>query len=96
MGFLVTPIVFLYPTTKRFFPYPQAVLGSCFNTGVFFGFGVSAIAAASQLNFMSVLPFYVGGVAWTVFYDTVYAFPDRDFDRKLKLRSCALEFESNP
>ena len=38
----------------------------------------------------------MGGVLWTVFYDTIYAFPDREFDRKLGLRSCALEFEKNP
>ena len=38
LGFAVTPLVFIYPTTKRFFPYPQAVLGATFNFGVFIGY----------------------------------------------------------
>ena len=44
LGLLATPLVFIYPTTKRFFPYPQLVLGITFNTGV-----AIAYAAVSQV-----------------------------------------------
>ena len=29
-------------------------------------------------------------------YDTIYAFQDREFDKKLGLRSTAIEFENRP
>ncbi len=38
LGLIVTPLVFIYPTTKRYFKYPQLVLGATFNFGVFIGY----------------------------------------------------------
>lgn len=73
MGLMVTPLVFIYPTTKRFFAYPQLVLGLTFNTGVFIGF----CALQEAVNYSVCLPFYLGGVLWTIFYDSIYAFQDR-------------------
>jgi 4-hydroxybenzoate polyprenyltransferase len=72
LGLMVTPIVFLYPTTKRFFKYPQFVLGTTFNSGVMIGYAASATNAA--VNWQVCLPFYIGGIAWTIVYDTIYAF----------------------
>ena len=43
-----------------------------------------------------LLPFYFGGVLWTIVYDTIYAFQDREFDKGLGLRSTAIEIENNP
>ena len=37
LGALVTPLVFLYPRTKRYFRYPQVVLGLNFSAGVLIG-----------------------------------------------------------
>jgi 4-hydroxybenzoate polyprenyltransferase len=71
-GLMVTPIVFLYPTTKRYFKVPQFVLGLTFNSGVFIGY--AAVASTMAANMSVCLPFYLGGVAWTIVYDTIYAF----------------------
>jgi len=71
MGLLVTPIVFLYPTTKRFFRYPQLVLGITFNSGVMIGY---AAASSAAVNWPVCLPFYIGGILWTIIYDSIYAF----------------------
>jgi 4-hydroxybenzoate polyprenyl transferase len=71
-GLYVTPIVFLYPTTKRYFKVPQFVLGLTFNSGVFIGY--SAVAASLAADMSICLPFYIGGIAWTIIYDTIYAF----------------------
>jgi len=72
LGFMVTPLVFIYPTTKRFFPYPQLVLGTTFNVGVFIGY--AALSASSTVAWAAVTPFYLGGFLWTIVYDTSYAF----------------------
>lgn len=36
-SFGIVPIAFLYPLAKRYFPYPQLVLGTAFNWGVIVG-----------------------------------------------------------
>lgn len=72
LGLMVTPLVFIYPLTKRFFPYPQLVLGITFNAGVFIGY--AALAPSATVAWASCLPFYLGGVLWTIVYDTIYAF----------------------
>ena len=92
LGFMVTPLVFLYPTTKRYFPYPQVVLGLTFNFGVFIGYA----ALAPTVAWNACIPFYLGGVLWTVVYDSIYAFQDREFDKRLGLRSTAIEMERRP
>ena len=71
-GLMVTPVVFLYPTTKRYFQVPQFVLGLTFNSGVFIGY--AAVAATHAANMSICMPFYLGGVLWTIVYDTIYAF----------------------
>ena len=42
LGLMVTPLVFIYPTTKRYFKYPQLVLGLTFNFGVMIGYAAVA------------------------------------------------------
>ena len=42
------------------------------------------------------MPFYIGGILWTIVYDSIYAFQDRAFDKKLGLRSTAIEMEHDP
>ena len=70
LGLMVTPLVFLYPTTKRYFRFPQAVLGITFNSGVFIGYA----ALAQPVAWSICVPFYLGGAIWTIVYDTIYAF----------------------
>ena len=91
---MVTPVVFLYPKTKRFFKVHQFVLGLTFNSGVFIGY--AAVSAALAADMSICLPFYAGGVLWTIVYDTIYAFQDREFDKRLGLKSAAITFEQHP
>jgi 4-hydroxybenzoate polyprenyltransferase len=88
LGFIVTPLVFIYPTTKRFFRYPQLVLGATFNFGVYIGY--AALSAGNVVAWQAVTPFYIGGILWTIVYDSIYAFQDREFDKKLGLNSTAI------
>jgi 4-hydroxybenzoate polyprenyltransferase len=94
LGFAVTPLVFFYPWTKRFFAFPQLVLGATFNFGVMIGYAAAAIN--TTVNWQVCLPFYAGGILWTMVYDTIYAFQDRDFDKRLGLRSSAIQMEERP
>jgi len=91
---MVTPLVFIYPTTKRYFRYPQLVLGTTFNFGIMIGYAASA--PAHLVNWQICAPFYVGGILWTIIYDTIYAFQDRAFDKRLNLNSTAIVMEDKP
>ena len=41
LGLYITPVVFLYPLTKRFFKIPQLVLGIAFNSGLLIGYAAA-------------------------------------------------------
>jgi 4-hydroxybenzoate polyprenyltransferase len=82
------PLVVAYPLMKRFFDYPQLVLGVCFNWGAFMGWA----AVHGGMDYNVVLPLYASGVAWTIGYDTLYAHQDKEDDAKLGLKSTAITF----
>jgi 4-hydroxybenzoate polyprenyltransferase len=84
---LIFPFAMAYPLAKRYTFYPQVVLGFCFNIGVVIGFTQMAAGGASLLP---VLPFYLGGVLWTLIYDTTYGLQDAKDDHRLGLKSTAL------
>jgi 4-hydroxybenzoate polyprenyltransferase len=87
LGLGVIPIVALYPFVKRVSHWPQAVLGLAFNWGALMGW-------AAVLARLGPAPFvlYVGAIAWTVGYDTIYAHQDREDDELIGLKSTALRF----
>mmetsp|Transcript_101518 Transcript_101518/g.206096 ORF Transcript_101518/g.206096 Transcript_101518/m.206096 type:complete len:422 (+) Transcript_101518:156-1421(+) len=87
-GVASLPIVVAYPLMKRFFDYPQLVLGLCFNWGAFMGWA----AVHGGVDYSVVLPLYASGVAWTIGYDTLYAHQDKEDDAKLGLKSTAITF----
>ena len=87
LGLGVLPIVALYPFVKRFSSWPQTVLGLAFNWGALLGW----TAVLGRLDWPAVV-LYVGAVAWTIGYDTIYAHQDRDEDGVLGLKSTALRF----
>lgn len=70
------------------------MLGATFNFGVFIGY--AALAKSASVAWPVAVPFYIGGILWTIVYDSIYAFQDREFDKKLNLRSTAIEMEHNP
>jgi len=87
LGLGVLPIVALYPFVKRVSHWPQAVLGLAFNWGALVGW-------AAVLGGLAVAPviLYVGAVAWTIGYDTIYAHQDREDDALIGMKSTALRF----
>ncbi len=80
-------IVALYPFLKRVTDLPQLGLGLAFSWGALVGW----TAATGTLGPAPVL-LYLGGVAWTVGYDTIYALQDREDDALIGVRSSALLF----
>ena len=80
-------IVALYPFMKRFTYWPQAFLGLAFNWGALVGW--SAIHEGLSLP---ALLLYVGGIAWTLAYDTIYAHQDKEDDILIGVKSTALKF----
>jgi 4-hydroxybenzoate polyprenyltransferase len=72
---------------KRITYWPQAVLGLAFNWGALVGW--SAVTAG--LAWPPVL-LYLGGLFWTLAYDTIYAHQDKDDDLMIGVKSTALRF----
>ncbi|MBM5798260.1 MAG: 4-hydroxybenzoate polyprenyltransferase [Cyanobacteria bacterium K_Offshore_0m_m2_072] len=81
------PPVLLYPSAKRWFGYPQAVLALCW------GFAVLIPWAAVRGSLAGGWPLALAWAAtlcWTFGFDTVYAMADRPDDRRVGIRSSAL------
>ncbi|MGA7865482.1 MAG: UbiA family prenyltransferase, partial [Stellaceae bacterium] len=68
LGCAVLGLIGTYPFMKRITYWPQVFLGLNFNWGALIGW----TAVTSALAWPSLL-LYVGGVFWTVGYDTIYA-----------------------
>ena len=87
LAVVALPPILLYPSAKRWFPFPQAVLAICW------GFAVLIPWAAFEGNVWPTLPLiscWFATVCWTFSFDTVYAMADRPDDARLGLRSSAL------
>jgi 4-hydroxybenzoate polyprenyltransferase len=77
-------LVFTYPLTKRVTFWPQFFLGLTFNWGALLGWA----AVRADLAAPAVL-LYVGGIFWTLGYDTIYAHQDRADDPAAGVKSSA-------
>ena len=84
-------LVAIYPTMKRLTSWPQFVLGLAFSWGALVGFA----AVTGRLSWATVA-LYVGGVAWTMVYDTIYAMQDQRDDAVVGVRSTARRFAAAP
>ncbi len=82
--------VAVYPFAKRFTWWPQVFLGIAFNWGALVGWA----AHAGSLSLPPIL-LYLGGISWTLFYDTIYAHQDRDDDALIGVKSTARLFAEN-
>ena len=78
-------ITVIYPYLKRFFAFPQAVLGIAFSLGI-------PMAFAAQRGYLPPLAWVLTGAVflWIVAYDTEYAMVDRDDDIKIGVHSSAI------
>ena len=85
LALAAVPLVIFYPFAKRVTRMPQFVLGVTFAWGALAGW--SAVTGALAL---APVILYIGCIAWTVGYDTVYAHQDSHDDAILGLGSSAL------
>lgn len=90
-GLAIMPIVCIYPFMKRVTNFPQFFLGLAFNSGIIVAFPTIIKA----IDFGTVLPFYLGGVIWTLIYDTIYAHMDKQDDKQINIKSTALYLGEN-
>jgi 4-hydroxybenzoate polyprenyltransferase len=82
--------VAVYPFAKRFTWWPQVFLGIAFNWGALLAWA----AHAGSLSLTPVL-LYLAGIAWTLFYDTIYAHQDIEDDALIGVKSTARLFADN-
>ena len=87
LGIASLALVAIYPFAKRFTYWPQFVLGMTFNWGILVGW-----AATNGSLETAPLLLYVGAIALTIGYDTIYAHQDKEDDALLGLKSTALRF----
>jgi len=80
-------LVAIYPFAKRFTWWPQVFLGLAFNWG-------ALLAWAAHTGSLSLAPLalYAAGIAWTLFYDTIYAHQDKEDDALIGVKSTARLF----
>lgn len=87
LGFASLLLIAIYPFMKRITYWPQLVLGLAFNWGALMGYA----AVRDGLGLAPVL-LYLGAIAWTIGYDTIYAHQDKDDDALIGVKSTALRF----
>ncbi|MCB1651190.1 MAG: 4-hydroxybenzoate octaprenyltransferase [Alphaproteobacteria bacterium] len=87
LGILSLPLIIVYPLMKRITWWPQAFLGLTFNFGSLMGW--SAITGHIELP---AILLYIGGIFWTLGYDTIYAHQDKEDDALAGIKSTALKF----
>jgi 4-hydroxybenzoate polyprenyltransferase len=87
LGVASLGLVAIYPFAKRFTWWPQLFLGLAFNWGALLAWA----AHSGSLGWPPVL-LYLSGIAWTLFYDTIYAHQDREDDALIGVKSTARLF----
>ncbi len=87
LGLSSLGLVAIYPFAKRFTWWPQLFLGLAFNWGA-----ILAYAAHSGTVTIASVLLYAAGIAWTLFYDTIYAHQDKEDDVLIGVKSTARLF----
>ncbi|MCA8879985.1 MAG: 4-hydroxybenzoate octaprenyltransferase [Rhodobacteraceae bacterium] len=87
LGILSLLPVCIYPFAKRFTWWPQVFLGIAFNWGALLAW----TAHRGDLGWPAVI-LYLSGIAWTLFYDTIYAHQDTEDDALIGVKSTARLF----
>lgn len=87
LGILALLPVCVYPFAKRFTWWPQVFLGLAFNWGALLAW----TAHTGSLDAPAVV-LYLAGIAWTLFYDTIYAHQDTEDDAMIGVKSTARLF----
>ncbi|MFV2053831.1 4-hydroxybenzoate octaprenyltransferase [Aliiroseovarius sp. YM-037] len=87
LGVASLALVAIYPFAKRFTWWPQVFLGLAFNWGALLAW----TAHRGAVEWPAVL-LYLSGIAWTIFYDTIYAHQDKEDDALIGVKSTARLF----
>ena len=87
LGVLALLPVAIYPFAKRFTWWPQVFLGLAFNWGA-----LLAWTAHTGALHPPAIVLYFSGIAWTLFYDTIYAHQDTEDDALIGVKSTARLF----
>jgi len=84
LGILSLVLVCIYPLMKRVTWWPQFFLGLAFNWGALMG-------PAAVLDVVPGWAYvvYIGGIFWTLGYDTIYAHQDKEDDALIGVKSSA-------
>lgn len=90
LGVLALAPVAIYPFAKRFTWWPQVFLGVAFNWGALLAWA----AHTGSVGWVPIL-LYLSGIAWTLFYDTIYAHQDSEDDALIGVKSTARLFADN-
>ena len=90
LAFGALALTLTYPFFKRFFLFPQAILGIAFGFGILMAF--SEITEEIQPVAWTL---FVANFFWAIAYDTVYALSDIEDDRRLGLKSSAITLGQN-
>jgi 4-hydroxybenzoate polyprenyltransferase len=85
LGLAVLGLIATYPLMKRITWWPQVFLGLNFNWGALIGWTVVTGSLA-----LPPLLLYLGGILWTIGYDTIYAHQDKADDALIGIKSSAL------
>ena len=85
LGVASLALVLVYPHMKRYTYWPQVFLGLAFNWGAVLGW--AAVRGAVE---WPAIALYLGGIFWTLAYDTIYAHQDREDDLLVGVKSTAL------
>ena len=88
LGALV--LTLMYPFFKRFFLFPQAILGIAFGFGILMAF--SEITGGIEPVAWTL---FVANFFWAISYDTVYALSDIEDDKRIGLKSSAITLGQN-
>ncbi len=89
LSLLALPLIIVYPSAKRWFKFPQAILSLCWGFSVLIPWGASQSIIEISVPLISC---WLATMIWTFGFDTVYAMADKNDDANLKLNSSALTF----
>jgi 4-hydroxybenzoate polyprenyltransferase len=90
LGIITLPLITTYPLMKRITWWPQLFLGLTFNFGALMGWS----AITGHIDTPAIL-MYIGGLFWTIAYDTIYAHQDKEDDAMAGIKSTARLFSTN-
>ncbi|MEU4805002.1 UbiA family prenyltransferase [Actinosynnema sp. NPDC023587] len=83
------PLIVAYPYMKRVFFWPSAFLAMVMSVYVVVGW---TAVTGSVDHPPAVYGLYAGGAFWTLVHDAIYSHQDKEYDRKIGVRSSALLF----